>query len=94
MTAAIYIIGIPDIGDKPEPKKTVKCDDEKVLISHLKKLQEGYCEEGDKRPKIRKTSLANGRLLIECYSESDFSHVALVGMRLKKELGMPIETLN
>lgn len=92
--AAIYILGISQFGDKPEAQKTIHYETEKSLITHLKSLQNGYCDEGE-RPIINKhINPATKRVIIECYSAADFRYVAYLGMQIKKEANKPIEIIN
>jgi hypothetical protein len=98
-SAAIYLHGIAAIGDKRKAIKTVKYDDEKMLISHLKELQKGYCEEGTReRSKITKHTIPRKegglRIVIDCHTSADWHHVAYIGCSIKPESGKPVEILN
>ncbi len=92
--AAIYIYGIPGI-DKPEAQKTIVYTNEKLLISHLRKLQSGYlCEDETPKDKVKVNKITHPQTkkkIIECYSNSDFRYVALLGMQIKQDANKPIE---
>lgn len=93
--AAIYIYGIPGI-DKPEPVKTISYTNEELLILHLKALQSGYLSDDPPKDKIKVNTVIHprtGKKIIECYSESDFRHVALLGMQIKAEANKPTEAI-
>ncbi len=93
-TAAIYIYGLPQIGDKPEAQKTVHYTDEKKLVAHLKKLQKGFCDENERTRISKFIHPKTGKKIIECSSDSDFSHVAFLGMRINPKADKPVETIN
>lgn len=96
-TAVIVWHGFPGI-DKPESIKTVQYEDEKQLKAELKRLQGGYSEKGDPKPKIELHELIeNGktRRVIDCNSfHTDFHYVALIGFKIKPEFNKPYEILN
>jgi hypothetical protein len=104
MKAAIYLHGLYIMGqpvtdqDKPKAVKTVEYTDEKALIAHLKQLQSGYSEDGRDRPKIERHTLpgkkeGTTRIVIDCHTSADWHYVAHVGLSIKAECGLPLETI-
>lgn len=96
-TAVIVLHGFAPI-DTPTSIKTVEYTEERQLISELKRLQKGYCEKGDPRPRIdRHEKVINGkkRRVIECSAlHTDWHYTAQIGFKIKPEANKPYEILS
>lgn len=89
-TAAIYLHGVPGV-DTPEAIKTVQYTDIANLKAHLKTLQAGYCDDGEK-PKVEQhKNPKNGKTVLNCFSDSDWHYVAMCGFKIKDSVGKPVE---
>src|SRR5580765_3912479 len=88
MKALITLAGLPF--DKPTSLLNLEYDNEKQLISKLKNLQSGYSQDYRDPPKIEKKQVPSKqypgkmRNVIDCYTDSDWHHVAHINVSSEK----------
>lgn len=99
MKALITLAGLPF--DKPKSVLNVEYTNKEQLITKLKELQSGYSVDGKDKPRIKNLKVPSKRypgkmrIVIDCYTEADWHHVAHINVISEKKetliLSMPVD---
>jgi hypothetical protein len=91
--ATIFQTGLPGI-DKPQVVKNFECDSVQELMTELKRMQQGYCDKGDKiieREPYKEVINGRERTIYSVDSTAsngslcDWAYEAIVPMKLQQE---------